>query len=105
MLPRMNTADLTDIDGKIVLVTSARDHRNPPTGMRGTIRVRDTGVGDRHVVQIELEFPQMFLTRAHHRTLTLTDAEIDQLVTANYDGTFSLQLDDRLDPEAPPGNE
>lgn len=105
MLPRMNTADLTDIDGKIVLVTSARDHRNPPTGTRGTIRVRDTGDGVRQVVQVELEFPQMFLTCAHHRTRTLTDAELDRLKAANYDGTFSLQLDDRLDPEAPAGNE
>lgn len=101
----MNTTDLSELDGKIVLVTSARDHRNPPTGMRGTIRVRDPDERGAQHVAIELEFPQMFLTRAHHRTITLTEPEIEQLKANNYDGTFSLTLDDRLDPEAPAGNE
>jgi hypothetical protein len=101
----MNATDLSDLDGKIVLVSSARDHRNPPTAMRGTIRVREDPASHGSVVQIELEFPQMFTTRAHHRTVTLTDAEADRLRASNYDGTFSIALEDRLDPDAPAGNE
>ncbi len=73
--------------------------------MRGTIRVRDETESGGLVVQIELDFPQMFTTPAHHRTITLNDAETAQLESVNYDGTFSFRLDDRLDPEAPAGNE
>jgi hypothetical protein len=97
----MNATDLSEIDGKIVLVSSARDHRNPPTAMRGTIRVREDPGRAQPLIQIELEFPQMFTTRAHHRTLTLTDLECAQLLQSNYDGTFSVTIEGNLDPEAP----
>ena len=101
----MNGTDLTEWDGRIVLVSSARDHRNPPTAVRGTIRVREERSGAAPTVAIELEFPQMFTTRAHHRTVTLSADEIEQLRAHGYDGVFSLTLPDRLDPEAPVGNE
>jgi hypothetical protein len=99
----MNATDLSEMDGKIVLVSSARDHRNPPTAMRGTIRVREDPGRAQPLIQIELEFPQMFMTRAHHRTLTLTDSERAQLLQSNDDGTFLVTVDENLDPEAPAG--
>jgi hypothetical protein len=101
----MNATDLSDLDGKIVLVSSARDHRNPPTAVRGTIRVREERPGAVPIVQIEIDFPQMFTTRAHHRTITLGSDEVAQLQTNNCDGTFSLTLSEQLDPEAPPSNQ
>jgi hypothetical protein len=101
---RMNATDLTEIDGKIVLVSSARDHRNPPTAMRGTIRVREDPGRSEPLVVIELEFPQMFTTRAHHRTVTLSEAEGEALLRSSCDGAFSVTLDQRLDPKAPMEN-
>lgn len=102
---RMNVTPLSSLDGKIVLVRSAVDQRNPPTGIRGTLRVMEDAISHRPVVHIELDFPQMFTTRAHHRTVTLTEAEIAELLQSDDSGTFSVTLPDRLDPEAPPGNE
>jgi hypothetical protein len=99
----MNATDLRSLDGKIVLVRSARDRRNPPTALRGTIEVRESA-GDPHV-QIALEFPQMFTTRAHHRTVTLDEATVAQLVASGHDGVYSVTIDERLDPGAPEGNE
>lgn len=94
--------ELDYLNGKIVLVRSARDHRNPPTAMRGTIEIREV---DHHpVVQVALDFPQMFTTRAHHRTIVLTDAEVERLLGSEREGTFDVTLDGPLDPEAPPGN-
>lgn len=95
--------ELDYLDGKIVLVRSARDHRNPPTAMRGTIEVRATA--DRPVVQIALEFPQMFTRRAQHRTIVLDDAAVEKLLESEHEGTFQITLDEPLDPEASPGNE
>ncbi|HVU32532.1 MAG TPA: hypothetical protein VHE61_03805 [Opitutaceae bacterium] len=99
------TTDLAGLEGKIVLVCSARDHRNPPTGMRGTLRVGSEPSSRRPVVQIELEFPQMFSTRAHHRVITLDDAEVGQLLHSAHDGAYTVTLPGRLDPQAPAGNE
>ena len=68
----MNAIDrLHELEGKVVLVCSARDHRNPPTGMRGTLHVHEEN--GRPVVQVELDFPQMFTTRAHHLTASLDE--------------------------------
>lgn len=101
----MNVEDLAELDGKIALVCSARDHRNPPTGVRGTIRVREVPVEGRPVVQVEMDFPQMFATRAHHRVVTLSDEELLRLRASGHDGAFTVVIDDRLDPEAPAGSE
>jgi hypothetical protein len=101
----MNATDLSDLDGKIVLVSSARDHRNPPTAVRGTIRVREERPGALPTVQIEIDFPQMFTTRAHHRTIVLAPHELAQLRANAYDGTFALTLSDSIDPDASSGGE
>lgn len=95
-------AELAYLNGKIVLVRSARDHRNPPTAMRGTIEVRE--MHHRPVLQIALDFPQMFSTRAHHRTIVLSDEEVERLVESEREGTFDVTLDGPLDPEAPADN-
>jgi hypothetical protein len=100
----MNATDLRSLDGKIVLVRSARDRRNPPIAFRGTIEVRESPAGD-PLVQIALEFPQMFTTRAHHRTVTLDEAAVAQLLASEHDGAYSVTLDEPLDPAAPVGNE
>lgn len=96
----MNVIDLSELDGKIVLVSSARDHRNPPTAMRGTIRVREDPGGPQPMIQVELEFPQMFTTCARHRDITLSDSECAQLLQSNGDGTFLVTIDRPLDLEA-----
>ena len=102
----MTLTDLRALNNRIVLVKSARDHRNPPTALRGTIEVHeDPAERGTPLVQIALDFPQMFTTRAHRRTITLDRAAIDRLVASEHEGTFELTLDDRLDPEAPPGDE
>lgn len=101
----MPTTDLESLDGKIALVRSAQDHRNPETALRGTIEVRERADGGEPVVQIALEFPQMFTTRAHHRTVVLRRDEIARLLASGHDGVYEITLADRLDPEAPPGNE
>lgn len=98
-------ADLSALNGKIVLVCSALDHRNPPTGRRGTIVVREPAKGGEPIVEVEIEFPQMFTTRAHVRTVVLSNAEVAQLLASEHYGAFTVTIHDRLDPDAPAGDE
>lgn len=106
VFPEMTLTDLRALHHKIVLVKSARDHRNPPTARRGTIEVHeDPAAPGALTVRITLEFPQMFTTRAHHRTIPLDAKAIDRLLLSEREGTFELTLDEQLDPEAPAGNE
>lgn len=100
----INATDLRELDGRIVLVCSHRDHHNPPTGLRGTLHVRENAHGV-PAVEVELDFPQMFTTRAHHRTVMLTDSEIAQMLASEHYGAFTVMLGERLDPVAPEGNE
>jgi hypothetical protein len=88
-------ADLSRLNGKIVLVKSTKDRRNPPTGMRGTIVVRDNP-GAAPDVSIAVEFPQMFTTPAHHRSLPLDHADITRLLASEYNGTFEFTIDEEL---------
>lgn len=102
----MTLLDLRPLHHKIVLVKSSRDRRNPPTGLRGTIEVHeDPRARGTPLVQITLGFPQMFTTRAHHRTLTLDAAAVERLVASERNGAYEITLDEPLDPEAPAGNE
>jgi len=100
----MIATDLKALNGKVVLVKSAVDRRTPPSAMRGTIEVRESEIGA-PVVQIALEFPQMFTTKAHHRTIILNEEEVARLRANEYAGTFEFTLPERLDPAAPAGNE
>ena len=100
--------DLRALDGRVVLVKTTRDHRNPPTGMRGFIEVRPqeegasriVGAGlsrDRPVtVNIVVEFPQMFTGVAHHRTIPLNESGLERLLASERNGTFEYTIDDEL---------
>jgi hypothetical protein len=99
-----STAELDRINGRNVLVMSAQDRGNPPTGRRGWVELRHDVEG-RVRVQIAIEFPQMFTSAAHHRTVPLSDEQIAELLASEREGTFFLVLPESLDPGASPGNE
>lgn len=100
----MNATDIGYLTGKVVLVCSAQDHRNPPTGRRGTIFVHQQSDGT-SAVDIEVDFPEMFTMRAHRRRIRLTDDQVAELLASEHYGAYTVTLSDRLDPEAPPGVE
>ena len=87
--------DLRRLHGKIVLVRSTRDHHNPPTAMRGWIEVHETADAAPEV-SISIEFPQMFTTRAHHRTIPLDRPALDRLLASEFNGAFEFTIDDEL---------
>ena len=88
--------DLKELNGRIVLVKSNRDHRNPPTAMRGWIEVpSDNREGDTGAAVV-VEFPQMFSTRAHHRTFRLSETTLAQLLASERNGIFEFTIDDDL---------
>lgn len=89
--------DLERLHGKIVLVKSTRDRRNPPTAMRGTIEVRRHPPDAAPEVALAVEFPQMFRSRAHHRTFVLDHADLMRLLASEYNGTFEFTIDDELE--------
>ena len=94
-----HTVDLKPLSGAIVLVKSTRDHRNPPTALRGTIEVYETIPGHMAEVKIALDYPQMFNTPAHHRAIELTPAQVAELVRSRRDGVYHITLDLELGPE------
>jgi len=83
------------LNGKVVLVKSSRDHRTPPTAMRGWIEVREKSDAT-PVVAVVVEFPQMFTSAAHHRTFPLDDDAIGRLLASESNGTFQFTIDDEL---------
>jgi hypothetical protein len=97
----MNLPDLNSLHGRVVLVESALDHHNPPTGVRGSIEVTEDPRGTLGPkVQIALDFPQMFLTPAHHRTIPLSAADLEQLLASERNGSFEFVINGPLDPAA-----
>jgi hypothetical protein len=96
----MTLTDLHNLHNKIVLVKSARDRRNPPTAIRGTIEVHDDPARrGSPLVRIALDYPQMFRTRAQHHTLTLDSAMLERLLASERNGTFELTVEDTLEAE------
>ena len=89
------TTDLRLLHGKIVLVKSTRDHRNPPTAMRGWIEVHEPA-GSLPAVSVAVEFPQMFTSKAHHRMFPLDPAALARLLASEHNGTFEFTVDDEL---------
>lgn len=83
------------LQGRVVLVRSTRDRRNPPTAMRGWVEVRD-GAGAAPEVAVVVEFPQMFQTPAHHRTIPLDAAALGRLLASNPNGTLEFTIDEEL---------
>ncbi len=98
--PPIKATDLHHLSRAIVLVKSKRDHRNPPTALRGTLEVYDSNDEVSAVVKVQLEYPQMFNTPAHHRTITLTPEEVDELLRSESDGVYQIALDVDLAPQA-----
>lgn len=86
---------LARLRGKVVLVKSTRDRRNPPAAMRGWIEVRENS-GAPPDVSIAVEFPQMFTTPAHRRTIPLDHASVQRLLASEYNGTYEFTIDDEL---------
>jgi hypothetical protein len=93
--PPLTPSDLRELNGRIVLVRSSRDRRNPPAAMRGWIEVHDAP-GTEPRVSVAVEFPQMFTRPAHHRTFPLDDASLAQLLATGCNGTFEFTIDDEL---------
>lgn len=91
--------DLHALSGAIVLVKSARDHRNPTTSLRGTIRVYEANDGVAATVKVELEYPQMFESPAHHRVIALSDAEVDELIASEREGVYQVTIEEDLSPK------
>lgn len=91
-----DAVDLRRLDGKIVLVKSSRDQRNPPSARRGTIEVRQHAPDTTPEVRLAIEFPQMFTVRAHHRTIVLDHADILRLLASEYNQTYEFTIDDEL---------
>jgi hypothetical protein len=92
----LTETDLRRIDGKIVLVKSSHDHRNPQAAMRGTIVVHESS-GREPEVNIEFDIPQMFKKTAHHRTLRLDQTGVTRLLESEYNGVFDYTTDEPLD--------
>ena len=88
------TSDLKELKGRIVLVRSTRDRRNPPTAMRGWIEVHETGTAPK--VSVAIEFPQMFMIPAHHRVIPLDQAGLARLLATEQEGVFEFTIDEEL---------
>ena len=89
--------ELDGLHGRTVLVKSTRDRRNPPTAMRGTIEVRQHAPDSPPEISLAIEFPQMFRTQAHHRTIVLDPTEVARLLASEYNGTFEFTIEDELE--------
>jgi hypothetical protein len=87
---------LRGLDGRIVLVKSSRDHRNPQAAIRGTVVVREA-IGATPEVSIEFDVPQMFMKTAHHRRLPLGQAQVTRLLESEHEGVFEYTTDEALD--------
>jgi hypothetical protein len=88
-------AGLRGLNGRVVLVKTSRDHRNPPTGIRGWLEVRDSASGEPEVC-VAVEFPQMFSRRAHRKTISLDRAALGRLLESERNGTLAITIDDDL---------
>jgi hypothetical protein len=86
---------LNRLQGKVVLVKSTQDRRNPPTAMRGWIEGHEN-VGGAPDISIAVEFPQMFTSPAHHRTIPLDHASVQRLLASEHNGTFEFTIDEEL---------
>lgn len=89
--------DLRELQGRVVLVKSAKDFHNPPAGRRGTIEVQSADTNDRPIVRVVVDFPDMFNAPAHDRIILLDDRHLQQLLASERNGTYELLLEDRLD--------
>lgn len=87
--------EIRALHGRVVLVKSSRDQRNPPTAMRGSIEVTEAATAPPRV-SIALEFPQMFASKAHHRSIPLDDSALARLLASENEGALAITIDDDL---------
>ncbi len=83
---------LSVLEGKTILVNSALDQHNPPTGVRGTIRIASETAQTPLRIEVELTYPDMFLRGAHDRVIVLTHEEVEQLLSREYCGAYELTV-------------
>ncbi len=91
----INAKDLKSLHRKPVLVISSRDIRHPPVPMKGTIEVREVGRGAT-LVNLLVEFAQLFRTPAHRRTIALDGSGIARLLESEQNGIFQFIIDEEL---------
>ena len=86
--------DLQSLRGRNVLVSSAVDTREPRVALRGSIELQESPSGT--LVGIVLEYPQMFQSRSHRRTIWLSDDEVRALVESERDGVWQFMIPGEL---------
>ena len=91
-----NARNLRELNGRVVLVKSSRDRRNPATALRGSIEVREHPDAE-PLVNIAVDFPQMFTRPAQRRTITLDEAALARLLASERNGAFEFTIDDELE--------
>ncbi|HTL67413.1 MAG TPA: hypothetical protein VL200_07115 [Lacunisphaera sp.] len=101
MIAPLTIEQVRRLDGATVLVRSAREDRNPPTALRGTVRAKFDDCGH-PVVGIELDHPQMFSHPPKHSVILLDAGGIDRLLASHHEDTYDFTVDDDLVPDAEP---
>jgi hypothetical protein len=97
----MTADERRHLHGQSVLVRSSRDHRNPPTALRGTIEAQTTEGAGRERVRIVIEYPDMFTVPAHQGIIELNEPDAERLLASERDGLFEFTLDEKLEPRLP----
>ena len=97
----MNRSDITQLNGRSVLVKSRRDRRDPPTALRGTIEAHP-GPGGRPDVKIVLEYPDMNNAAARRGIIPVGEQDAERLLAQGRDGVCEHIIDGSLEPGAEP---
>lgn len=97
----MTATDRLHMHGASVLVRSTQDHRNPPTGLRGTIDAQASDGAEPPCVRIVLEYPDMFTVAAHQGVIELDDAAAERLRASEREGVYEFTIDEPLEPHRP----
>ena len=94
----MNPKNLSQLHGGSVLVKSAHDRHDPPIALRGSLDTMTTP----GVVKVVLEYPDMCVAPAHRGIISLDARSMDQLLASERDGTYTITVQESLDPVPSP---
>jgi hypothetical protein len=94
----MNPKSLNQLHGESVLVKSAHDRHDPPIALRGSLDTMTTP----GVVKVVLEYPDMCVAPARHGIISLDARGVAQLLQSGHDGTYTITVQESLDPVPPP---
>ena len=97
----MNPPDLTQLNGRSVLVKSNADHRDPPIALRGTIDAHP-GPQGRPEVKIVLEYPDMNNAAARRGVIPVGEQDAERLLAQGTDGVCEYTINRSLDPGPEP---